>query len=353
MICTECVELTCPDTSSQLVAGVSEIISDSVTTTVPPPFDDICAFMAKYAGKYPPHPLCGIPPYQYSGRDYAIALYACMPSIIDLSLLSWTSSPLAAQRTMNLNVFCRSAARLEGSGAPIASLHPSLLQPTTKHLWHHLIVQHWLYELSRRHPPSHEFNASATRLYYRQQQLGEPFPTTSRNAFTSCTTLETLKPLDESILAVASPYLHALSPLWRDARPPASDASTAVQEGASNNSREQNKKTDEKDKTKPWLSYSKPWNLPAINAAKAKKARMEAVTKRRLDAARQAGAKRRESLWTSSESLGHQFRQSAQCGEEKRRALVEIRRRVTNAIMRGEGMDFSGLACDLEKMCLN
>eukprot|EP00796_Vickermania_ingenoplastis_P004483 gene4483-3276_t len=292
-----------------------------------PTFEEISFFMAKHAGKLAQHPLCGVAPYEYSGRDYAMVLYGCSPSSIDMSQLSWTATPLAAQRTANLNLFCQSALQLRGADTPISSLHASLLQPSAANLRHHIKVQHWLFLFSRRHPPSSDFDPSLVRLQHRQQQLGEPFAFQRDDPphVPQCTSLRSLKAFEPLVLSLCAPYTTALQVFSRTFK---RATTSPLRENMENPSTESST-----EKTKPWLSYSKPWRNPSVLAEKTKKAKEEGMIKKRLEAARRTGSGHRSAVLEPSLTVAAQLARSTQEAQQLRYILVEARRRASASIL--------------------
>ncbi|KAH9578404.1 hypothetical protein LSM04_006723 [Trypanosoma melophagium] len=156
----------------------------------PPAYDDICRFIAEYAGRLPQNVFTGTAPYEYTGCDYALILYALLPSrCIDLSRLCWSTTPLPSQLEANLVVFCEGARGLELCDAPSSSLHPQLLRPTPACILHHIKVQHWLYVLSQRFRPEGSFDPVTVRMELRHIQLGEPRLTTTNITTTTTTAI--------------------------------------------------------------------------------------------------------------------------------------------------------------------
>lgn len=329
--------------------------------SLPPSYESICFFMRKYTAKLACNPLCGVPPYDYSGRDYAMVLGACIPSAVALSQLSWSSSPLSSQLRANLQLFCEWASCLGYEDVPVTSLKPDLLQPSPSCLWDHMKVQHWLYRLAQRHPPNAEYDPCGVRWWYCQQQLGEPFSQErADDPVVLCPCLSEQPPFDVQTLSVVADYQKALkrftpvSPL-----PSSSFQPLTLSERAENENEDPSGKAHNNnkvpEKTKPWLSYSKPWNLPAINAAKAKKAKEEAQIKTRLDTAKRAGIQYQNSCVCNSSvsTLGEQLAHSTRQAKLLRRVLVELKRRVAQAMLEGTTLDFSLLAVELEGVVSN
>ncbi|RNF21243.1 uncharacterized protein Tco025E_03559 [Trypanosoma conorhini] len=141
----------------------------------PPVYEDICCFVAEYSGRLPRNVFTGTAPYEYTGCDYALILYAIMPSkCIDLSSLCWSTTPLPAQLEANLAVFCEGSRGLQLCDAPLSSLQQHCLQCSPACIVHHIKVQHWLFVLSQRFPPEESFDAVTLRMQLRHAQLGEP-----------------------------------------------------------------------------------------------------------------------------------------------------------------------------------
>lgn len=326
------------------VAGTSSAV-------LPPSYESICYFMRKYTAKLAANPLCGVAPYEYSGKEYAMVLGACVPYSVNLSQLSWSSSPLASQLRANLQLFCDWALRLGFEDAPLTSLQPDLLQPSPSCLWDHMKVQHWLYRLAQRHPPRSDYDACGIRWWYCQQQLGEPFVQEHVDGpVPLCPCLVERPPFNLQTIAAVGDYQKALKTVLR-VTPSASPCSILPEkEEKEENDNAPSRVDSVPDKSKPWLSYSKPWNLPAINAAKAKKAKEEAHTKTRLDTTKRAGTQYQNNALCNSRmsTLGEQLAHSSHQAKLLRRALVEVKRRVAQTVMDGIAPDFGLLAVELE-----
>nr|CCC94186.1 conserved hypothetical protein [Trypanosoma congolense IL3000] len=141
-----------------------------------PRYDDICQFIAEYSGRLPRNALVGTAPFEFTGCDYSLVLYALMPSkCIDLSRLCWSTEPLPSQLETNLMVFCEGALGLKLNESPISSLTPQNLRVSPSCIVHHIKVQHWLYTLSQRFPPDNDYDAAAVRMMCRNTQLGMPY----------------------------------------------------------------------------------------------------------------------------------------------------------------------------------
>ncbi|EAN78521.1 hypothetical protein, conserved [Trypanosoma brucei brucei TREU927] len=169
----------------------------------PPKYDDIFQFIAEHAGRLPRNAYTGTSPYEYTGCDYALVLYAIMPSkCIDLSRLCWSTAPLSSQLEGNLVAFCEGALGLQLSDAPVSSLTPHSLRTSPSCIMHHMKVQHWLYNLSLRFPPDEGFDAATIRMKYRHAQLGEPHLTAKQSMI----------PATASSSPLPTPEMHLLRP---------------------------------------------------------------------------------------------------------------------------------------------
>lgn len=307
----------------------------------PPSFEEISLFMATYSAKLAKRISFGVPPYLYSGTDYGLVLHLCGGSSIHLSDFCWSTSPLAAQRQMNLNLFCQAALSMGCADTPVSSLQPSLLQPIVSCLWHHLRVQQWLSTLPRHPIPGGD--ASLVRLHFRQRQLGEPFPSSSPLV---CSSLSEIKAFDSAVFALCAPYLQALGP-----------SSPSVPQVDMGEEKGPEAPTDGKKSKLP--SYSKPWNAASVDAAKAKKAKREAAIKQKVAAARQTGQLHRKSLFPAASSsptgssmhLGQQLMLSARTGKALREGMCLVRQSVYSCVLRGEPIDFSYVTALLDGLC--
>ncbi|ORC90530.1 uncharacterized protein TM35_000083280 [Trypanosoma theileri] len=187
------------DETNKKNGNSGSIIPSRTSETVfdpPPVYDDICRFIAEYAGRLPRDVFTGTAPYEYTGCDYALILYAILPSrCIDLSRLCWSTTPLPSQLEANLVVFCEGARRLELCDAPSSSLHPQHLRSTPACIVHHIKVQHWLYVLSQRFRPEGSFDPVTLRMELRHIQLGEPRLTGTTIIPTSTSTTSSLSSL--------------------------------------------------------------------------------------------------------------------------------------------------------------
>lgn len=223
------------------------------TLAPPPAYEDICRFVAEYAGRLPCNAFTGTAPYEYTGCDYALVLYAIMPSnCIDLSRLCWSTTPLPAQLEANLAVFCDAARGLQLCDAPVSSLQPHRLACTPACIVHHIKVQHWLFVLSQRFRPEKSFDAVSIRMRLRHAQLGEPRLTTSAASHLTDTDAKKVSESD----AFSFPSLHC-PVLWKTPEiKPETDATRttkttqAVSKAVAGGSG---------PPEKPWKSAARPW----------------------------------------------------------------------------------------------
>lgn len=327
--------------SSLGCGNIETITSAPSNAAFPPSCDEIAMFMGKYAGKFASHPLCGLSPDEYTGLDYALVLYACIPSAVNLSQMSWASHPLPVQLNMNLRLFCDAAARVGCPATPYSSLQVSFLQPNMTCLWHHLKVQHWLYFLGQRCPPSASFDPCSTRLVHQQRQLGEPFAFTS----TGCPALLRIAPATVSSLEPTLAHLSARRPAALASSTPPAAQITSSTDGEEASKEEESAKA----KGKRLQSYSKPWNLPSIAAAKAKKAKEDALVKKRVDVARKAGAGYRDAFCSVSSSLGQQLCYSTAHLYRLREKLLHAYSEVIASVFHGLPCNFNHVLEKLEK----
>ncbi|EKF32520.1 hypothetical protein MOQ_003623 [Trypanosoma cruzi marinkellei] len=223
----------------------------------PPVYDDICRFVAEYAGRLPRNVFTGTAPYEYTGCDYALILYAIMPSkCIDLSSLCWSTMPLPAQLESNLAVFCEGCRGLQLCDAPLSSLHPHCLQCSPTCIVHHLKVQHWLFVLSQRFPPEGNFDAVTLRMELRHTQLGEPRLATS-HAFSS-TDVHISGTNGEDAFSLPSPHCHAIWKAPAVALPEKAERGTAAVSGAKT-PKTRHGTDDDEIQRKSWRSVARPW----------------------------------------------------------------------------------------------
>ncbi|KAK7194731.1 hypothetical protein NESM_000392900 [Novymonas esmeraldas] len=360
-------------------------------TERPPTMEEIATFMQRFAARlplvmYPDHPpqadgaaaagstaatsvdvqrLCvsvRVAPYLYTGADYALVLAACLPYRgIDLSLLNWSAHPLLSQRVGNLRVFCQAARSLAMPDTPLSALHPELLQSSAACVVAHLKVQHWLYSLSLRCAPSSHHDAAAVRAVCRHLQLGEPYLKRGRDVRDTgdtCASVRECPPLPaEHLLLRCAP---ALAPLpaftgTPDTAPPCAAAaegtgahgSTGTHAcGATSACHSTGVAAEAAGKPKPWLNYSKPWLLPSLRAAEAKRAASEAA------AARQAQEEReRDPRFTAfvaqSTSLYDQHRVTSTAAAERRDQLRAVKAQLLQDIVEGRPIDFKDYAAQL------
>ncbi|EAN92455.1 hypothetical protein C3747_40g28 [Trypanosoma cruzi] len=223
----------------------------------PPVYDDICRFVAEYAGRLPRNAFTGTAPYEYTGCDYALILYAIMPSrCIDLSSLCWSTTPLPAQLESNLAVFCEGCCGLQLCDAPLSSLHPHCLRCSPTCIVHHIKVQHWLFVLSQRFPPEGSFDAVTLRMELRHTQLGEPRLATSHAL--SSTDVHIASTNGEDEFSLPSLHCHVI---WKA---PAVAVPENAERGTAAVSEAKTPKTrrgagDDEIQRKPWRSAARPW----------------------------------------------------------------------------------------------
>jgi hypothetical protein len=312
-------------------------------------------------------------PYLYTGADYALALAACFPTrCVDLSLLNWSATPLASQRLGNLRVFCEAARALALPDAPLSALQPERLQSSPACVVAHLKVQHWLYSLSKRFKPHDDHDAAALRAMHRHRQLGEPHlkrqrPTESGQRQDVCPSVHECGPISAQDLQRCCKAALDPVPPFTEVPPDASgrpgvassnatgrgdkenDASTSSSGGA-----EGSVKTDEEtsrtEKQKPWLSYSKPWLLPSLRAAEAKKAASEAAAAKRAQEERQRNP-RYAAFVAQSRNVQQQYVVSRAAVVGKREQLRAVKSFVMEAVAEGRTLDYKEVADRLRGQC--
>lgn len=358
--------------------------------TQPPRRHEIAAFMLKYSAHLPQptyDPMSDtlltaprlVAPYLYTGADYALVLAACFPSrCIDLTSLNWSAHPLASQRLGNLRVFCEAARRLALPDAPLSALQPTLLQCSPACVVAHLKVQHWLYSLSLRFTPPPQHDAAALRVVHRHLQLGEPLLKRPRaeaeetSGGVACSSLHACAPLSATdlqrccaaALAPLPPFLSAsVDTVGSDG---AATAAGTLSKGEKGSDSERGKgasggpssATNKEDadtaahaaKQKPWLNYSKPWLLPSLRAAEAKKAASEAAAARRAQEERERNP-RYTAFAAQSRDVQEQYAVSKTAAAAKRTQLHAVKAFVLQEVMEGRVLDFKELAERLREQC--
>ncbi|EPY39382.1 hypothetical protein AGDE_04546 [Angomonas deanei] len=312
------------------------------TACVPPSHEEISSFVYHYSGKKATA-LDGPPPaYCYSGCDYALVLHASFQGshVLNLSHLCWSLEPLVSQLNENLSLFCTAAKQLHLPGTPFSSLNPALLQAVPQNTFHHMVVQHWLYVVSRRIPPASDFDAVALRLALRAEQLGEPLLKMYCGETTDgarccagvrevpCASLTELEQVGLSIAPVP-PFT-----VTEEEQPEA----TAVEEKAES--------AKPAEKAKPWLSYSKPWLLPN-RASNAKKS--AAPVKGKGDTNKAKGPWE-TAFVESSANLLEQFENSEKVLQRKRQRLVEVKIKIQKEYMTSGAVDYDAYATILKEI---
>lgn len=372
-----------------------------LSVTQPPTRHDIDAFMLQYSAHLPFPVLdegeiddCGaqklqqrqrrsfprlLAPYMYTGADYSLVLAACFPTrCIDLAALNWSATPLVSQRQGNLRVFCAAARALALPDAPLSALHAELLQSHPSCVVAHLKVQHWLYSLSLRFAPQSTHDAAALRAVHRHLQLGEPYLKRSRTEglLASCPSVHECTPFSaQDLQRCCGPILAPQPPFTAEHN--ASDdggassatatssaavaaASSAGKEnvrgnaaaslGASSSPSNTSEEAMRCGRQKPWLNYSKPWLLPSLKAAEAKKAALEAAAVRRAQEERERNP-RYTAFATQSKDVEQQYALSAAAAAERRDQLRAIKTLLVGKIALGETVDFKEVAERLHGRC--
>ncbi|KAG5493498.1 hypothetical protein JIQ42_01866 [Leishmania sp. Namibia] len=304
-----------------------------------------------------------VAPYLYTGADYALVLAACFPShCIDLSLLNWSTNPLLSQRQGNLRVFCQAARALALPDTPLSALHPELLQSSAACVVWHLKVQHWLYSLSLRFVPASNHDAAALRAMHRHLQSGEPYLKRRRGEHDEdgvCASVLDCPPLQAERLLRCAPALTPI-PAFTDAPESALSSSAAAASTEANPkenadasivlcSHAAGDAAEAARRQKPWLNYSKPWLLPSLRAAEAKKAASEAAA-----AAKRAQEEReRNSRYTAyvaqSRNVHDQYVVSCNAVAEKHERLHIIKALLLQDILEGKQVDFKDYAARLRE----
>ncbi|KPI84476.1 hypothetical protein ABL78_6464 [Leptomonas seymouri] len=369
---------------AETVAAVPRPLSTATNRvsgcTQPPNRGCIDAFMLKYSGHLP-HPVFDdgdrpttraycfptnsprlMAPYLYSGADYALVLAACFPSrCIDLSLLNWSSSPLASQRQGNLRVFCESARALALPDAPLSALHPELLQSNPACVVAHLKVQHWLYSLSLRFTPHSSHDAATLRAVHRHLQLGEPYLKRQRAELSqqhdACLSVRDCAPISaEDLQQCCGPAL-APTPDFLDLPDVSaqsrlsssnarggdreSEATVVAGDGSGNISggSDGGEDASRTARRKPWLNYSKPWLLPSLRAAEAKKAASVAAAAKQEQAERERNP-RYTAFAGQSKDLQQQYIVSRAAAVERRMQLLTVKAFIMQEVTEGRALDF-------------
>lgn len=362
-------------------------------TAVPPTREAIGAFMQRYTAHLPfalasdhtrltgeveveaatagaPPASSRVAPYLYSGADYALVLAACFPShVVDLALLNWSASPLPAQRLGNLRVFCDAARALGLPDAPLSALHPELLQRNPACVVAHLKVQHWLYSLALRFVPAADYDAAAVRALHRHLQLGEPSLKRRRDGGDDvdrggvCAAVQACPPLPAALLLRCAPALSP-TPAFTDASVTALASSTAPAAAAAEAGTSQAKDRGDGNaspqaavshrggeagtRQKPWLNYSKPWLLPSLRAAEAKRAASEAAAARRAQEERERNP-RFTAYEAQSCSVHDQYLVTSAAATATRDQLRAIKALVLRDVLEGNPVDYKAYATRLRE----
>ncbi|KAG5469347.1 hypothetical protein LSCM1_02562 [Leishmania martiniquensis] len=352
----------------------------------PPTREEIAAFMRWYAGRLPfalhiedqrqgseteaassvgcrhtdsPR---WVAPYLYTGADYALVLAACFPShCIDLSLLNWSTNPLLSQRQGNLRVFCQAARALALPDAPLSALHPELLQSSAACILWHLKVQHWLYSLSLRFVPASNHDAAALRALHRHLQSGEPYLKRRRGEDDDegvCASVRDYPPLPAEHLLRCAPALTPIPSVTDATESALPFAAAATSPGLNPKEYAQAPIVLASDSAgdaaeaprnqKPWLNYSKPWLLPSLRAAEAKKAASEAAAAKRAQEDRERNS-RYTAYVAQSRNVHAQYVASCNAVAAKREGLHIIKTLLLQDIVDGKPMDFAGYAARLRE----
>lgn len=348
--------------------------------TTPPTYEAIASFMAQCTAKLPSLfaswsaaeelALAGrrILPYEYNGCDYALVLAACFPAKREeLSSLNWSEQPLAAQLRGNLGVFCDAAQGLGLPDAPVCSLHPSALQPEASCVVHHLKVQHWLYSLSRRFPPdTTRFDPVTIRALQSWRQLGTPFLSLKRTREETVVAVNHPERCCEAVWQTPCLSVERLRRLGYALAPTPAYTEAAAEDSGSHDDTRGAPEDGEKENApitapalataadnataKPWLRYSKPWRLPAVEAANARRAKAEAAAARRREALLQ-GNPVLNAFTTNSSNLKEQLEASQRAADELRRGIEEVQRAVLEEVLAGRGsVDYPAVAAKLRKV---
>ncbi|KAL7700122.1 hypothetical protein NQL31_007893 [Lotmaria passim] len=312
-------------------------------------------------------------PYLYTGADYALVLAACFPTrCVDLTLLNWSSSPLASQRQGNLRVFCAAARALALPDAPLSALHPELLQSNPACVVAHLKVQHWLYSLSLRFAPQTDHDAATLRAVHRHLQLGEPYLKRQRTESglrqDACPSLQACAPLSaQHLQRCCGP---ALAPVPAVVEQPDASAPPPRPPPSSSDGKDRDKENDVGNaatdraahadgegedasraaKKKPWLSYSKPWLLPSLRAAEAKRAASAAAAARREQEERERNP-RYTAFAAQSRDVKEQYTVSKIAAAEKRERLLAVKAFIVQEIVEGKTLDFKEVTDRLKNVC--
>ncbi|GET91813.1 hypothetical protein, conserved [Leishmania tarentolae] len=302
-----------------------------------------------------------VAPYLYTGADYALVLDACFPNhCIDLSMLNWSTNPLPSQRHRNLCVFCQAARALALPDAPLSALHPELLQSSAKCIVSHLKVQHWLYSVSLRFKPASDHDAATLRAVHRHLQSGEPYLKRRRDEHDEdgvCASVRDCPPLPAEHLLRCVP---ALSPIPYTHAPESalSSSATAVsaevnlKDGAETSiplaSHSAGDSPEAAKKLKPWLNYSKPWLLPSLRAAEAKKAASAAAAAKRAQEERERNS-RYTAYVAQAKNVHEQYMVSCTAVAGKWEQLRSIKALLLQDIIEGKPVDFTDYAARLRE----
>ncbi|KEG15273.1 hypothetical protein DQ04_00121050 [Trypanosoma grayi] len=310
-----------------------------------PAYDDICRFIAEYSGRLPSNVFTGTAPYEYDGCDYALILYAILPSrCIDLSRLCWSTTPLPAQLEANLAVFCEGARGLQLCDAPTSSLHPHHLRSTPMCIVHHIKVQHWLFVLSQRFPPEGGFDAATLRMEQRHAQLGEPrLPlgvTTATVPSSSHASIATVEAGGDDTLPLPSSQCHAV---WKAAAidvrrdtPPSVEATSKSGVG-----------DIEAQQPKSWKNYARPWR-----SAAATKPVTRQPQRRQHPAQPPAGITTTPVATTASptlHSLADQWCESERRRLQLKRSLSQARQKTENTLFLNGVVDYDAVLAVLQQ----
>lgn len=316
---------------------------------------------------------CGgrlVAPYYFTGADYALVLSACSPQCVDLSLISWAATPLVPQLQSNLQVFCDAAISLQLADTPYSALHVALLQPSPRCVVAHLKVQQWLYSVSLRFAPLATHDAASLRVTHRSRQLGEPLlrrrrvepvvaaaPHVTTNLLhadgLSCTSARATRPLSIEVVnqcAAAVTPLPAFTVVSPSQPGSSFDGVTGPEEaphGPPSMPPRRPHHAGAGAEKKPWLNYSKPWLLPSINAAKARKAASEASEAKRELEERQRDP-RFVAFATQSKNIVDQWCVSAEAAQGKRGRLQALKLDIMKDVVEGTPLNFAVYAARLK-----
>lgn len=335
------------------------------SSMAPPSYEAIVAFMRQHTARLPSHVVdCGVAPYEYTGCDYALVLYACFPAkCVDLTQLCWSLQPIEAQLVGNLQVFCQAARHLQLVDAPVHALEPARLQPRAACTVHHLHVQHWLFSLALRFPPSQSFDATAIRAANRWLQVGEPYLQRCRSSSSGATATEAIindpGKVCGAVKATPCVSMNTLLTDWAPVMSP-TPAYTPVPEVPAEDNKPGSSSMEEChgasksvtaalcERPKPWLNYSKPWRLPTLQSTQARKAVADAEAKRRELEMRRDPAQ--TAFASTAANLQEQYMQSEAAVAKVRDQLAAVRQAVMAQLLAGYAtVDFQETADKLRK----